>query len=210
MEELQHDNSLITLHRFNHQYHQNFLLEKLLHDHHHLRRPQVNIIFFVLIDGNIEFVLYIFLGSQQKFPRAAPPPPPHSQSANPPLNSNNNGHTASVTLNPDTVTKFNSMMNQNDSHSSTPPVPPPPPRAVPATNPGATVRRPPPPLSDVNDNIPAQRRSDQGDPGALLYDYDFEARFQFTPIENLPPPELWKPLPPSQPQTKSSKNVNAN
>jgi hypothetical protein len=156
--------------------------------------------FFLLIDEHIKFILYIFLGSQQKGLRAAPPPP--SASANAPFNSNNNDHTQAVTLNPDTVTKFTNMMNQSDSLSSTSPIPPTPPRGVPATNPGGTVRRPPPPISDSTGNILAERRPNQVNSAALDYDYDFENRFRFTPIEHLPPPEPWKQLP-------SSKSVNA-
>jgi hypothetical protein len=40
---------------------------------------------------------------------------------------------------------------------------------------------------------------------ALIYDHDFENRFRFTPIENLPPPQPWKPPPP----TLESKSARA-
>ncbi len=39
----------------------------------------------------------------------------------------------------------------------------------------------------------------------VLFNWVFENRFRFTPIEHLPPPEPWKP-PPAQPlQTKPQK-----
>ncbi len=165
--------------------------------------------FFLLTDRNIEFILYVYLASQQKVTRPPPPPPPTSLPSNPNLTSNNKDYTDYITLNPDIVQKFTSMMDQNDSLSSTSsaPPPPPPPRGVTATNSGGTVRRPPPTLSDSVDTMPANHRSDQSNTGALDYDHDFENRFRFTPIENLPPPEPWKPQPVLQ--TKPLKNVNA-
>ncbi len=111
-----------------------------------------------------------------------------------------------VMLNPVNVAKFNQITSQNDSLSSTSPIPPPPPRGLPATNPGGTVRRPTS-LSDFVDNPPAERRPDQSNTAALEYDHDFENRFRFTPIENLPPPESWRPQPL---EAKSSKPINVN
>ena len=138
---------------------------------------------------------YIFLGSQQKISRPAPPPPPSS---------NNNDHATSVTLNPENVAKFNRLVNPNGPPSFTPP--PPPARGTAPTNPGGTTRRLPSSSSDFIDNTPTERRHDHGNTAALEYDRDFESRFRFTPIENLPAPESWK-----QPsQSKSSKNVNVN
>lgn len=160
----------------------------------------------------MEFILYNLLGSQQPSSRPPPPPPPSSLPVHPPVNSNNNGHSPSVTLNPDLVAKFNTMANQNDpspATSSTPPRPPPPPRNAPVNNSVDTVRRPPPPptVSDFTENTSSERRSDQRNSAALEYDLDFERRFRFTPIDHLPPPEPWKPQPP---QTKSSKNIPVN
>jgi hypothetical protein len=84
------------------------------------------------------------------------------------------------------------IMNQNGPRSSTPP----PPRGVPTNNSGGTIRRPPSASSDFIDITPAERR----------YDHEFEARFRFTPLENLPSSEAWQPQPS---QNKSSKHVNA-
>jgi hypothetical protein len=138
----------------------------------------------------------MFLGSQQKITRPPPPPPP----------SNHHDHAGSVILNPDTVARFNRMPNQSGPPPSTPPPPPPPPRGVAPNNPVGTTHRLPSSSSDFIDHSPAERRSDQRNTAALNYDHDFENRFRFTPIENLPPPETWK-----QPsQSKSSKNVNVN
>lgn len=137
-----------------------------------------------------------------KVMRAAPlPPSASSLPAHSPSLANNNSSATSVTLNPDTVMKFTNMMNQNESTTSTSQLPPLPPRDVPPTNPGGTVRRPPPPspLADFVDNVPAERLHDQSNTAALDYDHEFESRFRFTPIENLPPPEAWKPPPVPQP-----------
>jgi hypothetical protein len=110
-----------------------------------------------------------------------------------------------VTLNENNVSKFNKLMNQNGSPSSTPP-PPPPPRGEAPNNPGGTIRRPPTVPSDFIDNTSAERRHDQLNTGLPDYDHEFEARFHFIPVANLPPPEKWQPVP----QTKPSKPVNAN
>ncbi len=137
----------------------------------------------------------MLLGPQQQVTRP-PPRPPSSSSTLPSSTANNNNSAAPVTLNPDIVAKFTNMMNQNDSTVSTSQAPPLPPRDVLSTNPGGTVRRPPPPpLSEFVDNVPAERRPDQSNSAALDYDHEFESRFRFTPIENLPPPQEWKPPP---------------
>jgi hypothetical protein len=71
--------------------------------------------------------------------RAAPPPSPASSLPTPsPSTLNNNDQETTVTLNPDIVSKFTSMMNQNDSLSSKSPLPPPQPRNAPGNNPVGT------------------------------------------------------------------------
>lgn len=141
-----------------------------------------------------------FIGPQQKGTRPPPPPPPSSNNSEYPMN---------ITLNPESVSKFNQMTNYNGSSSSVTAGPPPPPRNAPANNFGGTVRRQPPPTSDFIENTPPDRRSDQRNSAALEYDLEFESRFRFTPIDNLPPPEPWKPQP-TQPPVKSSKNISVN
>lgn len=140
----------------------------------------------------MQVVLYIFVGSRQKITRPPPPPPPPSSS---------NDHAASPMLNPDSVAKFNRLTNQNGPPAFAPP-PPPPPRGVTPNNFGGTTRGPPS-SSDFIDNTPPERRHNQYSPGALVYDHDFENRFRFAPIENLPPPDPWK-QPPARPSKHGS------
>ena len=89
--------------------------------------------------------------------------------------------------------RFMTMTNQSDSHTPPPPVLPP--RDVPRTTSGGKVGLPPPPaapLSEVTDNISSDRRFTQSNTAALDYDHDFEKRFLFMALENLPPPEPWQ------------------
>lgn len=95
------------------------------------------------------------------------------------------------------------MMNQNPPASSHPAPPPPPPRA-PTGTPGGTLRRPPPTPSAFVDTTPAEHRPDQWNKAALDYDHEFEKRFRFNPIENLPPPGVWHPAS----QSKSTKPID--
>lgn len=96
------------------------------------------------------------------------------------------------------------MTSKTDVPARNAPRPPLPPRNVP-TNPTGTVPRAPAPnLSDFTDNIPNERHNDQSNTSALDYDREFERRFHFTPIENLPPPKPWKPQP------KPMKNADEN
>ena len=61
-------------------------------------------------------------------------------------------------------------------------------------------------MSDFVDSTPPERRYDQLNTGALQYDYEFERRFRFTPIEHLPVPGQWKP----QPSNKLQRNKRTN
>ena len=119
--------------------------------------------------------------SQQK--RAVPAPPPSSNNVLP---------SPTVVLNPEHIMKFTAMTNQNNSHSAPPPTLPH--RDAPRTFSASKVGLPPPPLSEVVNNIPSEHRHNQSHTAALDYDHDFEKRFSFMSIENLPPPEPWKPL----------------
>jgi hypothetical protein len=162
--------------------------------------------FSLLTDRNT-IILQILLGSQQKSMRAAPPPPPISSlPTSSPSTSNNNEYETAVTLNPDIVSKFTNITNQNDSLSSKSPLPHLPPRNTPGNNTGGTIGQSPPTSSDFADSKPAERRHDpMNTGGALIYDHDFENRFRFTPIENLPPPQPWKPPPPPMLERKSTR-----
>jgi len=63
-------------------------------------------------------------------------------------------------------------------------------------------------LSDFIDHSQVDRRSDPSStPGALAYDYNFEARFRFTPIQDLPSPKPWQPPPVHARSSKQHLNV---
>lgn len=78
------------------------------------------------------------------------------------------------------------MTTKTDSSASNPSLPKVPPRNV-STN-----------LSETTST------AQQSDTSDVNYDRDFEKRFKFTPIENLPPPKPWNPPP------KTTKNADEN
>lgn len=123
----------------------------------------------------------ILLASQQK--RTVPAPP---------ANTNKELPSPSVVLNPEHVMRFTALTSQNNSQ---PPPPVPPQRDAPRTFTGSKVGLPQPsPLSEVVNNVSSGNRNNESHTAALDYDHDFEKRFSFMSIENLPPPEPWQPL----------------
>jgi len=138
------------------------------------------------LDNYLINILHSFSGNLPKHTRAAPPPPPTTSSSSFKPNVNNNAPAPTVTLNPEHVAKFNEMTTKTDSYVSSPLAPKIPARNVP---------------KNPSEIAPTAHLSDTSE---VNYDREFEKRFKFTPIENLPPPKTWNSPP------KPAKNADEN